>query len=140
MLSATEAYSEAYESIVNILTGANLVHGISLTPDQIAATTKVVFWETFQKEDKATKKSMYVIFDIARLEPTQFADGNVVARKVTANITIYSSHRNQISLASSIDDAFTSNKWTFNQTSEKTYDSTVEMFSTEYTIQCLVYE
>jgi len=67
MLTVSEAYNKAYESIVDVLTEAGLVHGITLTPEQIVTTSDIIFWETFQKEDKAVRKNSYVIFDIDTL-------------------------------------------------------------------------
>jgi len=140
MLTVSEAYNKAYESIVDVLTEAGLVHGITLTPEQIVTTSDIIFWETFQKEDKAVRKNSYVIFDIDTLNPFEFADGLVVGRKVVATVSIYSQSRNLSALMTLINQAFINNKWTFEQKSAKSFDSTTDKFTIDYTIECLIYE
>lgn len=120
----SEAINKVQEEVIDLLCKAGLLQGDLLDIDEIKERTETMFWYKKVATLEASKKNLFVIWNVLSAEPIGKANDKVAIRRVIVSIDVYS-QQGEInfdtkSLISKIDNIFTKNEWGFEKAA---YDS-----------------
>lgn len=128
------ALFNSIDEIKLILSTAGIVDGVTLTPEQLKTTRKVLFWYISVRSTDASKKDTYVTFDVLEITPRVHGNGKPIAYRVTINLQIFTNKEDIRNLIKEINDAAEDNGWSFDLASNPDYEQTSRVFTYSFNL------
>lgn len=134
-------YNALFDSINEIkiiLSSAGLVEGVTLTPEQLKTSKKVLFWHIEVRSEEASRKSAYATFNVISIDPFTYADGKIIAYKVVFDLSIFTNKEDIKSLIQQIDLKAEENGWAFDLSAGITYEQASRLFSYSFNLSKVI--
>lgn len=113
MYKTYQALKDVVKIVADLLLEADLVEGLSLTPEQIKSENKPIFWYINTRSKEASEKETYITYSIIDLKPNEYGDGKIISRVPSVIINVYSRERNINEIIENLNNVFVDNFWTF---------------------------
>ena len=135
-----QAMYQAYDSIKTVLGNAGLVDGTSLSPEQLKSSKKTLYWHLTVKSEEASKKQIYVTYELLTAAPLAYGSGKPIAYDVTIQLNIFTTKENIRTLIEKINDESEAKHWRFDLIIPPTYESQLKLYIYTFNLKLSVAE